>query len=87
MSAESTANVRNPETFRKYLESSGVNDLLSKAIAQLYERHEANNDPADPVDYIQKLVSFNESKLSMSFFGAFLFFSFLLFFFFLFFFP
>ena len=71
--------LRDAKTFRKYLADTGINQHLEKAIAQLFERHEAGKDPEDPIEYVKRLISgesesWRVSLLSFSFFFFFLFF-------------
>ncbi len=44
-------------SFRKYVESTGVSDLLGKALAQLFERHENKKDPENAVEFVRSLIA------------------------------
>ena len=44
-------------SFRKYVESSGVSDLLGKALAQLFERHESHKEPENAVEFVRSLLA------------------------------
>lgn len=45
MSAPVSTVKHDKESFRRYLEHTGVVDSLSKALSQLFERHEQGRDP------------------------------------------
>jgi hypothetical protein len=42
------------EAFRRYLDSTGLSDSLTRVISKLYDLYEQGNPNPDPLDYLKR---------------------------------